>query len=52
MTKEQHEFIKHEVQKAYLFLLCNSEIDPVVVELMKLSAIAEADRRYRSKEPL
>jgi len=51
MTKEQLEFIKHEIQKAYLFLLGHSDIDPVVIELMKLSAIAEAQRRYQAKEP-
>jgi len=51
MTKEQHEFIKSEVQRAYLFLIGNSEIDPVVIELMKLSALAEAQRRFQAKEP-
>ena len=51
MTKEQYEFIKHEVQKAYLYLIGNSEIDPVVVELMKLSALAESQRRFQAKEP-
>jgi hypothetical protein len=51
MTKEQHEFIKTEINRAYLYLLGNSDIDPVVIELMKLSALAEADKRYQSKEP-
>ena len=51
MTKEQLEFIKHEIQKAYLFLLGQSDIDPGVIELMKLSALADAERRYRAKEP-
>jgi hypothetical protein len=51
MTKEQLEFIKAEINRAYLFLLGHSDIDPVVIELMKLSALAEAERRHRSKEP-
>jgi hypothetical protein len=51
MTKEQLEFIEHGIQKAYLLLLGKSDIDPVVVELMKLASLAEAVRRYRSKEP-
>jgi hypothetical protein len=51
MTKEQLEFIETEVNRAYLHLLGNSDNDPVVIELMKLSALAEADRRYQSKEP-
>jgi len=50
MTKEQFEFIKTEINRAYLYLIGNSDIDPVVIELMKLSALAEAQRRYESKE--
>ena len=45
MTKEQLEFINAEIQKAYLFLLGKSNFDPGVIELMKLSALAEAQRR-------
>jgi hypothetical protein len=51
MTKKQLESIKAEINRAYLFLLGNSDIDPVVIELMKLSALAETERRHRSKEP-
>ena len=51
MTKEQLEFIRTEINRAYLYMLGNSDIDPVVIELMKLAALAEADRRFRSKEP-
>jgi len=51
MTKEQFDFIKAEINRAYLHLIGHSQIDPVVIELMKLSALAEAQRRYESKEP-
>jgi hypothetical protein len=51
MTKEQLEFNKSEINRAYLFLLGHGDIDPVVIELMKLPALAEAQRRYESKEP-
>ena len=51
MTKEQLEFIKDQINKAYLHLIGDTQIAPVVIELMKLSALAEAQRRYESKEP-
>jgi len=51
MTQEQLKFIKHEIQKAYLFLLGHSDIDPGVIELIQRSAFAEAQRRYQAKEP-
>ena len=51
MTKEQLEFIKSEINRAYIFLISNGDIDPVVIELMKLSALADAQRRYQAKEP-
>jgi predicted nucleic acid-binding protein len=52
MTKKQLDFVKAEIENAYLHLIGKSQIDPVVIELMKLSALAEAQRRYESKEPL
>ena len=51
MTKEKLDFVKAEINKAYLHLIRKSQIDPVVIELMKLSALTEAQRRYESKEP-
>ena len=51
ITKEQLKFIRSEVNRVYLFILGKSDIDPVVIELMKLSALAETNRRYRLKEP-
>jgi len=50
-TKDQLEFINSEINQAYLLLLSHSDIDPVVIELMKLSALAEIQRRYQAKEP-
>ena len=51
MTKKQLDFVKAEIENAYLHLIGKSQIDPAVIELMKLSALAEAQRRYESKEP-
>ena len=51
MTKKQFDFVKAEIENAYLQLIGKSQIDPAVIELLKLSALAEAQRRYESKEP-
>ena len=51
ITKDQLEFVKAEINNAYLHLIGKSQIDPVVIELMKLSALAEAQRRCESKDP-
>ena len=51
MTKKQFDFVKAEIENAYLHLIGKSQIDPAVIELLKLSALAEAQRRYESKEP-
>ena len=51
MAKEQLEFIKCEINRAYLFLLGHGDIDSNVIELMKHSVLAEAQRKYQAKEP-
>jgi hypothetical protein len=51
MTKEQLAKIKNEISRAYLFLLSQSDIDPKVIELMKLAALSDAQRRFEENEP-
>jgi hypothetical protein len=51
MTENQLEYIKKEVKKTYLFLISHTEHDPMVVEIMKLSALADVQRRFESGEP-
>ena len=51
MTEDQLEDVKKEILQIYFFLLSKSECDPMVVELMKLSALADVQRRYETKEP-
>jgi hypothetical protein len=51
MTEDQLEYIKKEVKKTYLFLISHTEHDPMVVEIMKLSALADVQRRFESGEP-
>jgi hypothetical protein len=51
MTENQLEYIKKEIKKTYLFLISHTENDPMVVEIMKLSALADVQRRFESGEP-
>ena len=51
MDEAKLEYIKNEIKKAYLFLIGHTVHDPQVVEIMKLSALADAQRRYEAGEP-
>ena len=51
MTENQLEDIQKEIKKTYLFLIGHTEHDPMVVEIMKLSALADVQRRFETREP-
>jgi hypothetical protein len=51
MTEDQLKNVKKEIIQIYLFLISNSGYNPMVVELMKLSALADVQKRYETKEP-
>jgi len=51
MTKDQLENIKKEIKKTYLYLISHTEFDSNVVEVMKLSALTDVQRRYEAREP-
>ena len=51
MTEDQLEYIKNEIKKIYLYLNSHTGFDPQVVEVMKLSALANAQKRYEVGEP-
>ena len=51
MQEDQLESIKKQIIKTYLFLISHTEHDPKVVEIMKLSALADVQRRYEAGEP-
>jgi len=51
MTKQQLESIKKEINKIYLFLISHTEFDPKVVEIIKLSALADVQKRFENREP-
>ena len=50
MTKDQLEYIKKEIKKTYLYLISHTEHDPKVIEIMKLAALADVQRRYEAGE--
>ena len=51
MTEDQLENVKKEIMQIYFFLISNSGHNPMVVELMKLSALSDVQRRYEIREP-
>jgi len=51
MTADQLEYVKKEITRIYFFLISETGHDPVIVELMKLSALADIQKRYETKEP-
>ncbi len=51
MKEDQLVYIKKQIIKTYLFLISHTEHDPKVVEVMKLSALADVQRRYETGEP-
>jgi hypothetical protein len=51
MTKDQLEYIKNEIKKTYLYLISHTGYDPKVIEVMKLAALADVQRRYEAGEP-
>ncbi|UCD81013.1 MAG: hypothetical protein JSW26_06180 [Desulfobacterales bacterium] len=51
MNEIQLEHTKKQIIKTYLFLISHTGHDPKVVEIMKLSALADVQRRYETGEP-
>jgi hypothetical protein len=51
MTEDQLEYVKKEIIRIYLFLISKTVHDPRIVELMKLSALADVQKRYETEEP-
>ena len=51
MTKDQLEYVKKEIKKTYLYLISHTGFDPKVIEIMKLAALADVQRRYEAREP-
>jgi len=51
MNEDQLEEIKKQIIQTYLFLISHTGHDPKVIEVMKLSALADVQRRYEAREP-
>jgi len=51
MSEDELKHVKQQIIKTYLFLVSHTEHDPKVVEAMKLSALADVQRRYEAREP-
>ena len=51
MNEDQLEYVKNEIKKTYLYLISHTGFDPNVVEVMKLAALADVQRRYQMGEP-
>ena len=51
MTADQLEYVKKEIIRTYLYLISHTRFDPEVVEVMKLSALSDAQRKYEAGEP-
>ena len=51
MTEDQLESVKKEITRIYFFLISKTGHDPMIVVVMKLSALADLQRRYETGEP-
>ena len=51
MDADQLKYIKKQIIQTYLFLISHTGYDPEVVEIMKLSSLADVQRRYEAGEP-
>ena len=50
MNEEQLEYIKKEIKKTYLYIISHTAYDPEVIEVMKLAALADVQRRFDAGE--
>jgi hypothetical protein len=51
MNEGQFEDVKRQIVQTYLFLISRTGYDPKVIEVMKLSALADVQRRFEAGEP-
>ncbi len=51
MNEGQLERFKKQVIKTYLYLISHTGYDPEVIEVMKLAALADVQRRYEAGKP-
>jgi len=51
MNATQLADVKKKIIQTYLYLVSRTGYDPKVIEIMKLSALADVQRRYEAREP-
>ena len=51
MSEDQLEYVKNEIKKTYLYLIGYTTYDPEVIEVMKLAALTDLQKRYEAGEP-
>ena len=51
LNESQLEELKKQIIETYLYLISRTGYDPRVIEIMKLSALADVQRRYETREP-
>jgi len=51
MDEDQLDYVKGQIKQTYLFLISHTIHDPKVVEVMKLAALADVQKRYEAGEP-
>jgi hypothetical protein len=51
INEDQLEYIKKQIIQTYLFLISKTGFDSEVIEVMKLAALANVQRRYEAREP-
>jgi hypothetical protein len=50
MSEAQLEYVKNEIKKTYLYQVGHTTYDPELIEVMKLAALADVQRRYEVGE--
>ena len=51
MNEDELENVRKKIIETYLFLISHTGFDPKVIEVMKLTALADLQRRYEAGEP-
>jgi len=51
MNEDQLEYAKEQIKQTYLFLIGHTVYDPKMIEIMKLSAQSDVQRRYEPRSP-
>ena len=50
MSEDKLEYIKNEIKETYRYLIGYTTYEPEVIEVMKLAALADVQRRYGDDE--